>query len=198
MCWKRRRLHDIGKIGVPDSILLKPGPLTQDEWQVMTMHDHIGVEIIKSSFACSELAEIMTNHHAWYAGNPRSPELPTGDDIPLGARILAIADAFDAIVSDRVYRRGRSIEDAFAELRRCVGTQFDPELVEEFIACVLARDHSRRVAARRLQANGFAPLAFKWKVWPVLSTGRITRNWQLRRSGWDARLPGMAFQTSGK
>jgi diguanylate cyclase (GGDEF)-like protein/PAS domain S-box-containing protein len=137
-------LHDIGKIGVPDSILLKPGPLTQDEWHVMTMHDRIGVEIIRSSFACCELADIMSNYRAWYAGNPRSPELPTGDDIPLGARILSIAEAYDAIVSDRVHRRARSDEEAFAELRRCAGTQFDPELVEEFIACVLACDESRR------------------------------------------------------
>ncbi len=136
-------LHDIGKIGVPDSILLKPGPLTSEEWQVMQIHDRIGVEIIKSAFACTELTDIIQNHHAWFAGGGRNENLPRGTDIPLGARILTVADAFDAMVSDRVYRQGRSTEEAFAELRRCAGTQFDPDLVELFIETVLARDEQR-------------------------------------------------------
>jgi diguanylate cyclase (GGDEF)-like protein/putative nucleotidyltransferase with HDIG domain len=136
-------LHDIGKIGVPDSILLKPGPLTDDEWKVMHVHDRIGVEIIRSTFASKELAEIVLTHHSWFGGNPKDPSLPTGNRIPIGARILTIADAYDAMVSDRVYRKGRSQAQAFEELRRFAGTQFDAKLVERFIDTVRARDDNR-------------------------------------------------------
>lgn len=136
-------LHDIGKIGVPDSILLKPGPLNEAEWKVMRVHDRIGVEILRSTFASPELARIVETHHAWFGGHPEKTDLPIGRDIPLAARILAIVDAYDAIVSDRVYRKGRSQQEAVAELRRCAGVQFDPELVERFIAMVQSRDESR-------------------------------------------------------
>ena len=139
-------LHDIGKIGVPDSILLKPGPLTPEEWKLMHDHDRIGVEIISASFASEQLSAIVENHHAFYGVKRPGSRLPTGENIPLGARILTIADAYDAMVSDRVYRKGRPQEDAFAELRRCAGTQFDPVLVERFIAAIsdqnVNRDHS--------------------------------------------------------
>ncbi len=140
-------LHDIGKIGVPDSILLKPGPLTQEEWKVMSIHDHVGVEIVQSTFTSPRLAEIVASHHAWYDGNPRDADLPKGEDIPLGARILAICDAYDAIVSDRVYRKGRSQEEAFTELRRCADKQFDPDLVERFIEVVEARNNTHATSA---------------------------------------------------
>jgi diguanylate cyclase (GGDEF)-like protein/putative nucleotidyltransferase with HDIG domain len=136
-------LHDIGKIGVADSILLKPGPLTAEEWKVMHVHDRIGVEIIRSTFASKELAEIVLTHHSWYGGHPKEPVLPTGNNIPLGARILTIADAYDAMVSDRVYREGRSQAEAFEELRRFAGKQFDAELVARFIDTVQARDDNR-------------------------------------------------------
>ncbi len=138
-------LHDIGKIGVPDSILLKAGPLTAEEWKTMHVHDRMGVEIIRSTFASDKLAEIIINHHATYNGSCQS-DLPHGEKIPLGARILTIADSYDAIVSDRVYRKGRSQAAAFAELRRCAGKQFDPDLVERFIETVKARDQSRAAA----------------------------------------------------
>lgn len=137
-------LHDIGKIGVPDAILLKPGPLTDEEWKIMGIHDRIGVEILGAAFACDKLTKTVKTHHAWFGGNPRDPGLPTGEAIPLGARILTIADAYDAMVSDRVYRQGRSQEAAFAELRRCAGQQFDPQLVERFIDGILARDENRQ------------------------------------------------------
>ncbi|MCA9167223.1 MAG: diguanylate cyclase [Planctomycetales bacterium] len=129
-------LHDIGKIGVPDSILLKPGPLTEEEWQVMLVHDRIGVEIIDSAFCNSQLQDILRYHHLHYLRSDSGDQLPQGEAIPLGARIVAIADAYDAIVSDRVYRKGRSQAAAFEELRRCSGTQFDPDLVERFIQTV--------------------------------------------------------------
>jgi diguanylate cyclase (GGDEF)-like protein/PAS domain S-box-containing protein/putative nucleotidyltransferase with HDIG domain len=140
-------LHDIGKLGVPDAILLKPGPLTPDEWKIMGQHDRIGVEIISAAFSSPELTEIVRTHHATYAGNSRDPSLPKGDDIPLGARILTIADAYDAMVSDRVYRKGMSQNLAFAELRKFAGLQFDPNLVERFIEAVSSHDSSRHHAA---------------------------------------------------
>ena len=136
-------LHDIGKIGVPDSILLKPGPLTEEEWKVMHVHDKIGIEIIRSAFDSPKLAAIVEHHHAWYAGKPDDEDQPRGNEIPLGARILTICDAYDAIVSDRVYRPGRSQKEAIAELRRCAGTQFDPELVEMFVSALHAGDRTR-------------------------------------------------------
>ncbi|MCA9168432.1 MAG: diguanylate cyclase, partial [Planctomycetales bacterium] len=131
-------LHDIGKIGVPDEILLKPGPLSRKEWETMERHDRIGVEIVEAAFANQQLIDIVRFHHAMYGGSPDAPGLPCGGNIPIGARIVTIADAYDAIVSDRVYRKGRSPEEAFQELRRCAGRQFDPELVERFIGVVVS------------------------------------------------------------
>lgn len=136
-------LHDIGKIGVPDSILLKPGPLSDEEWKVMRAHEHIGAAIVDSAFACKPLTEIVENYRIPFGGGAKSSRRPTGNQLPLGARILAIADAFDSMISDRTYRSGRSEKEAFGELRRCAGTQFDPELVEALIEYVTARDTTR-------------------------------------------------------
>jgi len=133
-------LHDIGKIGVPDAILSKPGPLTDEEWKTMAMHDRMGVEIVSAAFASHELTNILACHHAFFAGSARDTGLPSGFDIPLRARILSIADAFDAMVTDRPFRKQSSVEAAAAELRRCAGTQFDPELVELFIQVVASLD----------------------------------------------------------
>jgi HPt (histidine-containing phosphotransfer) domain-containing protein len=114
--------------------------LTDKEWQIMKTHDRIGVEIIRSTFACDELNIIVESHHVRYSGTDDEHDFPTGKDIPLGARILTIADSYDAMVSDRVYRKGCSQESAFAELRRCSGTQFDPDLAELFIEMVLKNE----------------------------------------------------------
>jgi diguanylate cyclase (GGDEF)-like protein len=138
-------LHDIGKLGVPDAVLLKPAPLDPAEWKVIRTHEAIGEEIIGAAFTSPELCAILRSHHTWYGGTPHDADLPRGEDIPLGARVLAIADSYDAMVSDRVHRRGRDREEAFAELRRFAGVQFDPGLVERFISTVLARDESRAV-----------------------------------------------------
>jgi putative nucleotidyltransferase with HDIG domain len=140
-------LHDIGKLGVPDAILLKPGGLTEDEWKVMRTHDQMGVEIISAAFGSTALTDIVRTHHAWFNGNPENPGLPTGRDIPIGARILTIADAYDAMVSDRPYHRPKTREQAFTELRRCSGKQFDPELVERLITAVSASDKARTAPA---------------------------------------------------
>ncbi len=128
-------LHDLGKIGVPDSILLKPDRLTEQEWEVMEKHDRIGVEIVSQAFQNKRLTEIIELHHTRYDGQG-NPDGLYGDALPIGARILTLVDAFDAIVSDRPYRKGRSIEEAKVELRRCAGEQFDPHLVEQFIEMI--------------------------------------------------------------
>lgn len=137
-------LHDIGKIGVPDHILLKPGPLTNEEWKLMGSHDRIGVEIVASAFNCEELSETIRTHHAFFGGHGREKGLPTGNDISINARILTIADSYDAMVSDRVYRKGRTHNEAIAELRRCAGTQFDPVLVERFAECFAGRENGNQ------------------------------------------------------
>jgi diguanylate cyclase (GGDEF)-like protein len=136
-------LHDIGKLGVPDAILLKPGPLDDQEWKTMRAHDRMGAEIVAAAFGSDELTGIVRTHHAWFGGSPRDPGLPTGKEIPLAARTLSIADAYDAMTTDRVYRKGRAREEAFAELRRCAGGQFDPEMVERFIQVVMSADAAR-------------------------------------------------------
>lgn len=146
-------LHDLGKLGIPDTILLKPGPLTDEEWHMMRLHEEMGVAIVDATFDCEELTRIIRVHHAWFGGgHPTTPDLPKGTQIPEKARLLAIADAYDAMVSDRPYRKGRSRDEAFVELRRCAGTQFDPELVERFIEGVAAYgepDGSDTASAKR-------------------------------------------------
>ena len=145
-------LHDIGKIGVPDAILLKPGSLNDEEWGLMKLHDRIGVEIVQASFSDPDLIDIVKFHHASFAGSPKSTEMPTGYDIPIAARILTVADSYDAMVSDRIYRKKRSPKEAFAELRRCAGIQFDPDIVERFISIVQRHQPREEVAIDSRQA----------------------------------------------
>ncbi len=110
-------LHDIGKIGIPDSVLSKPGRLNSQEWEIMKRHEEIGVTIIQEAFGSEQLSALIGSHHAWFVGHSNNPSLPCGESIPLGARILAIAEAFDTMVSGSVYQRPRSREQAFDELR---------------------------------------------------------------------------------
>jgi diguanylate cyclase (GGDEF)-like protein/PAS domain S-box-containing protein len=129
-------LHDIGKIGVPDSILLKPGPLTADEWNVMRMYDRIGLEIIRASFDSRGLIDAIRYLRKPFNGQAEQDGELTGRAIPITARLLTIADAYDAMTSHRSFRRGRTKEEAFEELKRYSGTQFDPDLVFWFIDVV--------------------------------------------------------------
>ena len=131
-------LHDIGKVGVPDEILEKPGPLSPDEWQSVVQHPRIGQEILNRVAAVKDAAAIILHHHERYSGHGY-PHGLRGSDIPLGARVVAIADAYDAMLSDRPYRKAIGHEAAVLELRDKAGTQFDPELVELFCS-LFAKD----------------------------------------------------------
>ncbi len=125
-------LHDVGKIGVTDFILHKPGPLSPQEWQEMRRHPHIGYEMLKEVTFLRPAAEIVYAHHERYDGKgyPRGLK---GDEIPLGARIFAVADTFDAMTSDRPYRRALPPETAREEILRNSSAQFDPQVVEAFL-----------------------------------------------------------------
>ena len=125
-------LHDIGKIGIPDHILKKPASLDSDEWAVMKTHAEKGAIILAHLSDFKEAADIIRAHHEHFDGSGY-PKGLSGDQIPIEARIVSVVDAFHAIVSNRCYRQGRTIEGAFQELRRCAGSQFDPRVVEAFI-----------------------------------------------------------------
>ena len=122
-------LHDIGKIGVSDVILKKPGALTKDEWLQMRQHPLIGEQICRPLASSREFAPIVRHHHERWDGRGY-PDRLKGEEIPIGARIVGLVDAFDAIVHDRPYRDARSLEGAVAELAADAGRQFDPDLVE--------------------------------------------------------------------
>jgi len=124
-------LHDIGKIGVPDAILRKPAALNDEEWNKMKLHPHHGQMILRNIPFLEDAAQLVAQHHEQWDGSGYPYGL-RGEDIDLSARIFAVVDAFDAMVSDRIYRPGRSYKDALAELERCAGTQFDPLIVEAF------------------------------------------------------------------
>jgi putative nucleotidyltransferase with HDIG domain len=124
-------LHDIGKIGVPDAILLKRGSLTEEEWAHMRRHVQYGADILRGIDFLQGATKIVAQHHERYDGSGY-PSGMTGDMICLGARIFAVADAVDAITSDRPYRGSRPFEAAAEELLRCSGTHFDPEVVRAF------------------------------------------------------------------
>ncbi len=122
-------LHDIGKLALPDRILRKPGPLTDEEKSLVDLCRRTGLELIREKVALPSVSEIVSFSQAWYDGSHNRAGLKA-QDIPFGARMLAIVDAFDAMTSDQVYRPALPIERALAELQRCAGKQFDPQLVQ--------------------------------------------------------------------
>jgi two-component system cell cycle response regulator len=128
-------LHDIGKLAVPEAILHKPGPLDDAEWAVMHQHTIHGEQLLAGIPALATAARLVRSSHERWDG-AGYPDRLAGDAIPVGARIIAVCDAYDAIVTDRPYRRGASAAEAIAELRRCAGSQFDPAVVEAFVAVV--------------------------------------------------------------
>lgn len=124
-------LHDIGKIGIPDNILHKPGLLNENEWAIMKQHPDIGARILRMIAGLADVARLVSAHHERYDGTGYPLGLKK-DEIPLGARILSVVDAFGAMISDRVYRPARTVEDAIEELKRCAGKDFDPRVVDSF------------------------------------------------------------------
>jgi len=140
-------LHDIGKLGIPDSILFKPASLSPEERKTIENHVRFGVEIVASTFSCPLLINIIKYHHTWMTGQHSQIDEDDTDaePVPWGARVLSVAEAYDAMRQETVYHEPLSEEEAIAELRRCAGTQFDSEVVERFIAIIEA---SRRGAQR--------------------------------------------------
>lgn len=166
-------LHDVGKVAVPEEILEKPTALTSTEWRTVVQHPRIGQVILEQAAALKDAVPIILHHHERYAGHGYPFGL-RAHEIPLGARIVAIADAYDAMINDRPYKRAITHEQAIAELRRHAGTQFDPELVELF--CDLYADHAPepdptiQAIAAAGAAHGVAPL-----VLPDPATSRPVR-----------------------
>ncbi len=131
--WHGALLHDIGKIGVRDAILLKEGPLTEEEWKEMRLHPQKGWRMIRNIPFLKGAAEIVLCHQERWDGGGYPRKL-AGEAIPLGARIFAVADAFDALRSDRPYRKSTTFAEAHKEVARCAGTQFDPRCIAAFLS----------------------------------------------------------------
>ena len=149
-------LHDVGKIGIPDAILRKPGPLDEAEWKVMKMHPQLGYEMLQGIAFLEGAIPIVFSHQEKFDGTGYPSGLREGK-IPLGARIFAVVDTYDAITSTRPYRVGRSYEVARDEIVKFSGTQFDPKVVQTFLKIPQQefegiRDRIRRDFRRRQPA----------------------------------------------
>jgi HD-GYP domain-containing protein (c-di-GMP phosphodiesterase class II) len=131
-------LHDVGKVGISERILLKPAKLTPEERSVIQLHPRIGYRLVERVPALRDIAPAILHHHERYDGEGYPSRL-SGEEIPLEARIICVADSFSAMTAERPYRRRMSLEDACAELERCAGTQFDPQVVRVFVEEVRAR-----------------------------------------------------------
>jgi ribonuclease P protein subunit RPR2 len=128
-------LHDIGKVGIPENILCKAGPLSVDEWMIMRNHPVIGAQIVAPIAFLADTVELIRHHHERFDGSGY-PDGLQGQSIPLGSRIFAVADSFDAMTSDRPYRGSIGIDRALEELRSGAGSQFDPRVVGVFVDMV--------------------------------------------------------------
>ena len=129
------RVHDIGKLGIPDAVLFKPGPLSNEEWEIMRQHPEKGYRIALATPELAGVADLILKHHERWDGSGYPLGLK-GEEIPLECRILAIMDAFDAVVNERCYRKAKTLAEAMEEIRRCAGTQFDPRLADLFLQMV--------------------------------------------------------------
>jgi HD-GYP domain-containing protein (c-di-GMP phosphodiesterase class II) len=147
-------LHDVGKIGVPDAILLKPDRLTPEELHIVRAHPRLGDELVRRLRFLSPLVrDVVACHHERWDGQGYPRNL-VGPWIPLAARIFSVVDAFDAMTHDRPYREAMSSEDALAEIERCSGTQFDPYVVSDFLSMITVAGLPRRDGRPHLRVAG--------------------------------------------
>ena len=133
------RLHDVGKVMVPDSVLLKAGPLNAEERDMMNAHAEAGFELVRVEGVSLDVAWVVRHHHERWDGQGYPLGL-AGDQIPFEAQVVAVVDAFDAMTEDRVYRKGRSAAEALIELECCASSHFSPERVAEFVQFIHARN----------------------------------------------------------
>jgi putative nucleotidyltransferase with HDIG domain len=147
-------LHDVGKVGIPESILNKAGPLDALEWETMKSHTTLGDKLLSSLAAMERVREMVRHHHEFVDGSGY-PDRLEGEQIPYGARLVAIADAYDTITSERTYKKPRTSEDAFRELERCADNQFDRELVRRFIETI--RRQPQPILEVEIKAEDLSP-----------------------------------------
>jgi putative nucleotidyltransferase with HDIG domain len=140
-------LHDIGKIGIPDAILRKPGPLTTEERAIMNTHSKLGWKVLEGLKGLSEVAEIVRHHHEWYNGDGY-PDGLRAERISIGARIVAAVDAYDAMTSGRCYRKPLSLEHVLKELTEAKGRQFDPDVVDTLVRTLRVSERGMRETSR--------------------------------------------------
>ncbi|HWV37111.1 MAG TPA: HD domain-containing phosphohydrolase [Vulgatibacter sp.] len=169
-------LHDIGKIGVRDSVLLKPGPLDPEEWEEMREHPAIGFRLLRPIHYLAGASKIVLQHQERWDGKGY-PNGLAGKEICIGARIFSVVDTLDAIRSDRPYRAGRSFQVALEEIRRCAGTQFDPEVVEAFASVPESGWEEIRLKVEELAARSAEEDAND-------GLGVVGRFWQRRQKGF--------------
>jgi HD-GYP domain-containing protein (c-di-GMP phosphodiesterase class II) len=146
-------LHDIGKVRVPESILHKPGPLTDEEWEVMKTHPEVGEHILRPIQSLNAILPIVRHHHERWDGGGY-PDKLAGRAIPLGARIVSVCDAYRAMTEDRPYRKALTTAEARKELHEGAGTQFDPECVDAMLRAVDRRESAAQVVALRPPTTG--------------------------------------------
>lgn len=154
-------LHDIGKLAIPDRVLQKPGPLTRDEYELVKQHAVIGADLLSGVATASPLAIFVRHHHENWDGSGY-PDGLRGEEIPLGARVLAIADCYDALTSDRPYRQALSHSRATALIEDQVGTMYDPNLAVAFLRIIQptqTRGTRERAALVRVDAPSWMPRA---------------------------------------
>ena len=156
---KASLVHDIGKLGIPDRILLKPGPLAPAEFQVVKTHTTLGANLLETSYGLRNLIPIVRHHHEHYDGSGY-PDLLKGENIPLEARIVCLADAVDAMASDRPYRHALEIDEILLEIQRCAGTHFDPLIVKAFMDAIRSEGASLIVNSshKYIEARQQAPV----------------------------------------